>query len=93
MEMMQVEIHGDIGRCGEMWGDVGRCGEVWGGIREIMRRLSSLSPKMERSQRTMSGRICSSLRLASRYLKRSSGFLHSEIALRTYTGIRADVRR
>ena len=66
---------------------------MWGGIGEIMRRLSSLSPKMERSQRTMSGRICSSLRLASRYLKRSSGFLHSEMALRTYTGIRGDVRR
>ena len=77
---------GDVGRCGEMWGDVGRCGEV-------MRRLSSLSPKMERSQRTMSGRICSSFRLASRYLKRSSGLRHSEIALRTYTGIRGDVRR
>ena len=30
LQRLDLEIWGDMGRCGEMWGDMGRCGEMWG---------------------------------------------------------------
>eukprot|EP00964_Phaeocystis_antarctica_P093846 scaffold60659_cov57-Phaeocystis_antarctica.AAC.1 len=84
--VLHLEVPGHFSenhRSSTSWGNWHRCTTLGCDSRRIWRSVSSLSPKIERSQRVISSRILALLRLSSRYLNSSSGLRHSAKAFRT----------